>query len=72
MKKRYNVIGYHSGRANNGKEFALCILEAENAAEAMEKAVARYGSERVTLCLEIGSDANRWWWESHGRRSLAG
>ena len=72
MKKRYNVIGYHSGRADDWREYALCILEAETATEAMEKAIAHYGSERVTKCLEIGSDANRWWWESYGRRTLAG
>lgn len=63
--KRYYITGYKLVKGLRNRELALCIMSAECTAEAMEKAVAHYGTllYKVTGALEVGSIEAKTWFD---------
>ena len=48
MRKFY-IMGWHNRKSTRGKETAICIMDAENAEAALEKARNYYGYLYTTI-----------------------
>ena len=54
--KSFYIMGWHNRRSTRGKVTAICIMEAFNEAEALEKARNYYGYLYTTItgAVEVG------------------